>query len=260
MKGFILALQFFTRIPININIDFNEKNIKRAFYFLPLIGGLIAGLVLIPIYFIPQKYIAMSGFISLLLYLFLTGSIHLDGVGDTIDGFFSARKKEKILEIMQDPRIGTYGTIGLNVFLLLRYINYSTIMSDAGLLILAGIISRLSGLAVVVFSKPAKDTGLGLLFHKSASKFNFFFWLILVCFLSLFTPEIAAFSKIQGTFILAERLKYLLLPLTAFILTFIIIRISYKKIGGTTGDVNGLIVELTELAVLSTSFFITVHL
>ena len=64
----------------------------------------------------------------------------------------------------------------------------------------------------------------------------------------------------QGTFILTERLKYLLLPLTAFILTFIIIRISYKKIGGTTGDVNGLIVELTELAVLSTSFFINVHL
>ncbi|UYT08382.1 adenosylcobinamide-GDP ribazoletransferase [Treponema denticola] len=95
MKGFILALQFFTRIPININIDFNEKNIKRAFYFLPLIGGLIAGLVLIPIYFLPQKYIEISGFISLLLYLFLTGSIHLDGVGDTIDGFFLQEKKKK---------------------------------------------------------------------------------------------------------------------------------------------------------------------
>ncbi|UTC75509.1 adenosylcobinamide-GDP ribazoletransferase [Treponema sp. OMZ 792] len=260
MKGFILALQFFTRIPININVDFNEKNIKRAFYFFPLIGALIASLVLIPIYFLPQKYLEISGFLSLLLYLFLTGSIHLDGVGDTVDGFFSARKKEKILEIMQDPRIGTYGTIGLNVFLLLRYINYSTIMPDAGLLILAGIISRLSGLAVVVFSKPAKDTGLGALFHKAASKAGFFFWLIIVCILSLFAPEIAAFSKIQGAFILTERIKYLLFPAIALILTFIVIRISYKKIGGTTGDVNGFIVELTELAVLSTSFFITVHL
>ncbi|UTY30583.1 adenosylcobinamide-GDP ribazoletransferase [Treponema putidum] len=257
MKGFILALQFFTRIPININIDFNEKNIKKAFYFLPLIGGLIAGIVLIPVYFLPQKYLEISAFLSLLLYLFLTGSIHLDGVGDTIDGFFSARKKEKILEIMQDPRIGTYGTIGLNVFLLLRYINYSTIMPDAGLLIIAGITSRLAGLGTVVFSKPAKETGLGLLFHKSASKFSFFFWLLLVCFLSLFTPEIAAFSKMQGSFVLTERIKYLLFPLTVFILTFIIIRISYKKIGGTTGDVNGLIVELTELAVLSSSFFIS---
>ncbi|UTC63949.1 adenosylcobinamide-GDP ribazoletransferase [Treponema sp. OMZ 788] len=258
MKGFILALQFFTRIPININVDFNEKNIKRAFYFFPLIGGIIASLVLIPIYFLPQKYLEISGFFSLLLYLFLTGSIHLDGVGDTVDGFFSARKKEKILEIMQDPRIGTYGTIGLNVFLLLRYINYSTIMPDAGLLILAGIISRLSGLAVVVFSKPAKDTGLGVLFHKAASKAGFFFWLIIVCLLSLFAPEIAGFSKIQGAFILTERIKYLVFPAIALILTFIVIRISYKKIGGTTGDVNGFIVELTELALLSSSFFIKI--
>ncbi|WP_406241724.1 adenosylcobinamide-GDP ribazoletransferase [Tissierella carlieri] len=43
IKGLILSLQFFSRIPININVDFNEKNIRYSIFFLPLVGAIIGG-------------------------------------------------------------------------------------------------------------------------------------------------------------------------------------------------------------------------
>ncbi|MEL3912212.1 adenosylcobinamide-GDP ribazoletransferase [Treponema pedis] len=260
MKGFILALQFFTRIPIPVNIEFTESNLKKAFFFLPLIGAVIGAVALIPIYFISNTYLEEAAGLSLILYLFLTGGLHIDGLADTLDGFLSAHKrKEKILEIMSDPRIGSFGTTGISFAVLSRYIAYAGVMPHGGILILAGIISRLAGVGMAVFVKPAKETGLGILFHKSASKISFFFWLIAVCILCLFTPEISSFSLKYLNFTLAEfsyRMKYLLFPLIAFFLTFIIAKIAYKKIDGTTGDVNGCAVELTELAILFSVIFI----
>lgn len=260
MHGFILALQFFTRIPIHINSEFSENNLKKAFFFLPVLGGIIGGVTLCPLYFIPKKYLVAATVISTVVYLALTGGLHIDGVADTADGFFSVRsQKEKILEIMSDSRIGSYGALAIIVVFLFRCVSYMLLAHTTGVLILAGIISRLAGLGVVVFSKPAKETGLGVLFHKAASKKSFFFWLTVVCFLCLFTPEIASFNFINRHITLHTflyRIRYMLFPFIAFIVTFFIARISYKKIGGTTGDVNGCAVELTETAVLLSAAFI----
>ena len=250
-----MAIQFFTRLPVNINIDFNEKNVKSAFYFFPVLGGIIGGLCLLPIYFVPNSYLETAAVISVIIYFLITGGIHTDGLADTFDGFCSAREKDKILEIMKDPHIGTFGTLAITLTCIIRWICYTGVMPFGGILILAGIISRFCGLTTVIFSKPAKDTGLGTFFHKSASKISFFFWLIPIELLCFFYPEIASFSfKHELTFIFL--LKFLLFPAAALILTYIIINISNKKIKGTTGDVNGCIVELTEILILLLTIFI----
>ena len=265
MKGFILALQFFTRIPVPANIEFSIVNLKRAFFFLPLVGGLIALITAAPIYLIPNKYSDFAAAASLVLYLILTGGLHIDGLADTADGFFSARpEKEKILEIMKDPGIGSYGATAVFISLLLKFIAFKAISIDRYInpfliLISAGIISRLSGLGVVVFSKQAKTTGLGILFHKSATRLSFFFWLILIFIFYLLFSETSLISIPKINFTLKEillRLKFLFMPLFAFLITVCIVKISYKKIGGTTGDVNGCIVEVTETLILLASIFI----
>lgn len=275
MKGFILALQFFTRIPISVNIEFSHSNLKKAFFFLPIIGGLIGYIVSMPFYSATIKYADFSAAVSLILYLFLTGGLHIDGLADTADGFFSARsEKGKILEIMNDSNIGAYGALSIFMCLLLRFIalkmillQYLTIQPSGKIyflnphfiLIFAGIISRTAGLSAVVFSKPAKETGLGALFHKTVSSRIFYFWLIFIVALCFFPVAFSSFSihnlKCNAKEILS-RMRLLIIPAVSFLTTLFIIKTSYKKIGGTTGDVNGCIIEIVEILILNLVNFI----
>ena len=55
--------------------------------------------------------IAALGYV--LALILITGGFHLDGLADTCDGIFSARKRERMLEIMRDSRIGTHGCLAL---------------------------------------------------------------------------------------------------------------------------------------------------
>ena len=122
IKGFILSLQFFTRIPINVAIDFNKENIRYSVFFLPLVGFIIGGLGGL-IYYLVSPYNAMiASFITLLATIILTGGLHLDGLSDTFDGFFSNREKEKVLDIMQDSRIGAFGVLSIILLVLFKFI------------------------------------------------------------------------------------------------------------------------------------------
>ena len=259
MKGLILAVQFFTRLPIRAEIDFNEKNVKAAFYFLPLLGGIIGAAAALPLYLF-ARHTALSAAIGIAVYFTVTGGLHIDGLADTFDGFLSARNKEKILEIMQDPRNGTFGSLALFTALLLRYAAYKELIGRGGmalgLIVLSGLVSRLCGLAAVAFSIPAKETGLGVFFHRAASKTSFFFWLIAVCAACLFYPALSRLFFKAAALPFFAGLTLLLLPASALFFTFVIIKIAKKKIGGNTGDVNGCIVEIAELAALVTAVFV----
>ena len=121
MKIFILMIQFFTRIPINKELDIKREDFSKGIIYFPLVG-LLVGCVNGLVYFMTSK--VLGGWIPLIALLisniFVTGALHLDGLADTCDGLFSARKKEKMLEIMRDSRIGTNGAIALFVSLLLK--------------------------------------------------------------------------------------------------------------------------------------------
>ncbi|GAE88010.1 cobalamin synthase [Acetivibrio straminisolvens JCM 21531] len=71
-----------------------------------------------------------SGVTSVLLiaaYIVLTGGIHLDGLGDTFDGIFSNKSREKMLEIMRDSRIGTNALLAVVCIIILDYALLSSI-------------------------------------------------------------------------------------------------------------------------------------
>lgn len=121
MDSFILALQFLTRLPININIDVKEDSFAKGVVYFPIVG-LIVGLINALTYFL-ASYI-LDGFFpivcTLLANICVTGALHLDGLADTCDGIFSARKRERMLEIMKDSRIGTNGALAIAFDLLLK--------------------------------------------------------------------------------------------------------------------------------------------
>jgi adenosylcobinamide-GDP ribazoletransferase len=168
MKSFLLMLQFFTRIPINKELDIKENDFARGIIFFPVVGLIIGGFnVLVYLLFKSFSPSILPLIMVTLANVLITGALHIDGLADTCDGIFSARKKEKMLEIMKDSRIGTNGTLaiffdlGLRIALL-SYINPKHIIS---VILLTSIISRMMlGVLSYISGKGKNKTGLGSLF------------------------------------------------------------------------------------------------
>ncbi|MDN6161988.1 MAG: adenosylcobinamide-GDP ribazoletransferase, partial [Atopostipes sp.] len=112
--GLILNLQFFTTIPIPVEVPVTDKNIERSIRLFPLLG-LFLGIVYSLLAYVFQVYSPFSNllisFLIWFLTIVLTGGLHIDGWMDSADAFFSYQEKRKRLEIMADPRMGAFGVI-----------------------------------------------------------------------------------------------------------------------------------------------------
>ena len=135
IKIFLTSVMFYTRIPCPSFIDHSEDYLNKATRYFPLIG-IIVGTISFFIFWLSSLIfnIYISVIFSLGAGILITGAFHEDGLADTFDGFGGGWTKDKILEIMKDSRIGTYGTISLiTIFLIgsindasfIRYIGYS---------------------------------------------------------------------------------------------------------------------------------------
>lgn len=115
------ALMFFTRLPWWRVRRVPADSFKRLVAYWPLAGWLTGGFMagvfwLITIADLPF----LLGLIcALLARLLLTGALHEDGLADFIDGFGGGRSRSQTLAIMKDSHIGTYGVLGLIVYVAL---------------------------------------------------------------------------------------------------------------------------------------------
>ena len=234
INGLLLAFQFLTRIPINKNIDFNKKNLSMAIGFFPLVGiiiGLISGLIYI---LFSKLSIEIASFFTMLMILILTGGLHIDGLADTFDGFFSNKNREKTLEIMSDSRIGAFGVIAIVVVLMGKYILIKNINIDLPIVLALSLgNSRLIVSYIMSFKESAKNTGLGYIFNDSKPYKEFIFSAIVYIIIIIMLNPL-----------------YLLPLILTYIFSLYISHITTKKIGGYTGDVYGLIIELGEIVSL----------
>lgn len=230
IKGLILSIQFFSRIPININVDFNEENMKYSVFFIPLVGGIIGALGALIYYILSPYNRLIASFITLLTTIILTGGLHLDGLSDTFDGFLSARDKKRTLEIMKDSRIGAFGVISIIIMILFKLILIFSIENLPIAMILSFANSRLVISRIIYCKKTARPGGLGDMFHKSnPKKLVLLSWAIYITILVLL--DIVYLIPLAMTFLMGEYISY----------------ISYRKIDGLTGDVYGAIIEIGEL-------------
>ncbi len=118
IKLFLLAVQFFTRIPVRGRlgewVGYSPERLSRSTRYFPVVGGLVAlviGLVYAPCaLYLPQ---GISVIIALSFGVWLTGAFHEDGWIDFCDAFGGHRDKAQTLAIMQDSRIGSYGAIAI---------------------------------------------------------------------------------------------------------------------------------------------------
>jgi adenosylcobinamide-GDP ribazoletransferase len=125
---FFAAIMFFTRIPVpkikNYSPNYLQQSAKY-FSWVGLLVAFIAGLVYYIVNLFLHQNIAIM--LSMLASILTTGAFHEDGFADSCDAFGGGYTKEKILTIMKDSRLGTYGVIGLIGILSFKYIFLSNL-------------------------------------------------------------------------------------------------------------------------------------
>ncbi len=114
MKTLILLIQFFTRIPLPVQINMDEINLKKGSALLPFVGVIIGAwnwlIFTLVALLMPLPVAIIAG---LFAEIIITGGFHVDALADTADGLFSSRKRERMLEIMKDSRVGANGVIAI---------------------------------------------------------------------------------------------------------------------------------------------------
>ncbi|GAA3598678.1 adenosylcobinamide-GDP ribazoletransferase [Flavivirga amylovorans] len=122
LQIFLTAIMFFTRIPCPKWVDHNPEYLSKSAKYFSLVGivvGSIGALVFYGFSFILSTEIALL--LSMATTIYTTGAFHEDGFADVCDGLGGGWTKEKILLIMKDSRLGTYGVTGLILILAIKF-------------------------------------------------------------------------------------------------------------------------------------------
>lgn len=219
-KLFWAMLSFITRLPVprrwSQGLDF--EHYSRGIITFPLIGlllGAISGLV----FMVLQAWcgVPLAALFSVLVLALMTGGFHLDGLADTCDGVFSARSRDRMLEIMRDSRLGTHG---------------EPILAS---LAAACAVSRGTAALLMYRHRYAREEGLGNVFiGKIDGRQTCVTLGLAAIFAAVLLPGMHGVAAMVVTmvaiFILGQLLK--------------------RTLGGQTGDTLGAAIELGELVFL----------
>jgi adenosylcobinamide-GDP ribazoletransferase len=235
LQDLLLAFRFLTRIPIP-GKGHGQDVLSGAAKFFPIVGLVIA-LGAIGLRRALSSHLAAPVVTVLVLsYLVLiTGGFHEDGLADAADGFGGGWTKEKILEIMRDSRIGSFGALAIGLSLLARYSLLSSLRIDkfSSYIIIAHVLCRWTTLPLSFFMHPARAQGQGAGVVQRTST------------LSLIFGTLIAFIICYGVMHLA-----FWIPLAAAMVVTLVTALYYQsQIGGITGDCFGATNQLTEIAI-----------
>jgi adenosylcobinamide-GDP ribazoletransferase len=158
--GFLLL----SRIPVG-TIAGPVPPVPASAWSWPLVGAVVGGLSGL-IYCAALWTGLMSELaaaLAVMASVLLTGGLHEDGLADLADGFGGGRNRTRVLEIMRDSRIGSYGAIAVGFSLLLRVLALGSLGGCAGFWALIGLgAASRAGLPLVLRALPsARDDGLG---------------------------------------------------------------------------------------------------
>lgn len=245
MKGFLLALQFLTIIPVGKNLTMDRDKLPSGLVYFPLVG-LFLGLILVAVnnllWLIPLQPLLINVVLVILLII-LTGGLHLDGLADTVDAFCSRKSKEQMLEIMRESHIGTMGVLSLISVILLKVsllYSLSPSLTNASLILMCTL-SRCSLVWTMSNFAYLRKQGKAKAFVEAMNWKIFLLASSITLFCALFLLQLKGIAA----FIMAALFVFLLGKFIA------------QKIGGITGDTLGAINELTEVFVLFSVLVLT---
>lgn len=228
------AVGFLTVVPVARAGAEPEDRLGRAYF--PAVGalvGLAAGLVFLVGAAVMTPLLAAVAAIA--TGVLLTGGLHLDGLADAADGLLGGGSTERRLEIMRDPRVGSFGAIALVLVLVGEVAALSAMTPVRALraLIVAGALSRLAMLAVVALVPYARTEGLGIAAVGGRR-----------------VADLALGGVVTLAVCLLDPRHALVAGLLVAVTTLVVVRLARRRIGGATGDVYGACAEIGQLAAL----------
>lgn len=237
MQRILVAFIFFTRLPFWRIAEVPGEYFKNVVSCWPLVGWLTAGLSVLVLY---AASMLLPDSIALLLAiatrLLVTGCLHEDGLADFFDGFGGGTDKERILAIMKDSHIGSYGVIGLLFYFALYYMLLNNLpITIAGAVMLTGdpFCKGVAGMIInrLPYARNAQEAKNKTVYSRMNRKEY------ILCIATALIPLIWLPENIY--------LWALLFPIVTW---YLLTSFMKKKIGGYTGDCCGATFLLCELS------------
>ena len=236
MDSFFIGLQFLTRIHVVKQTEWTEEAFGKSVRYFPLVGltlGLVYGAAAWMLTAIPMLYswefpVHVRAALLAVLPFLLTGGIHCDGFMDTVDGIFSGRARERMLEIMKDSHVGSNAVIALVCLVLLKVAAYTTLapLKLTYALVAMYICTRTFMVSYIVNYPYARKTGIGHMF-KAYAKPVYTYIAFALCIALVYACGLPYLYTAVATFLICQGIAQFLCG----------------QLGGLTGDTYGFLTE-----------------
>lgn len=229
-----IALQFLTRLPVRLSGMPTPEQTGRSLLFYPLVGGLIGTLLIAAAHLLEGAPAVLQAALLLTLWVGLTGALHLDGLADSADAWMGGfGDRERTLAIMKDPRSGPIAVVVLVLLLLLKFAALLALLDQGNhlVLILAPVLGRGALLALFLYTPYVRPGGLGDALKAHLPRSSATLALAVTTLLGLLLGGFWVMMAVAGVFLWLRRMML-------------------QRLGGTTGDTAGALLEVIECAVL----------
>ena len=235
--AFLGAIRFFTRIPISDQVPHSAEGLNHSARYFPAVGILVGSISALAFalagLFVPET---VSIVIAMATSIYLTGAFHEDGLSDMTDGLGGGWEKMRILEIMKDSRVGSYGVVALTMALLSKFVLLSAFNAAwiPALLIAGHAFSRycsvlvMAGMHYVREDLLSKSKPLATQLSRNALLVASVFGILPLLLLPLQASLLGVVAALITTIWLGRKLQ--------------------KWLGGYTGDCLGAAQQISELA------------
>lgn len=236
MQPFLIALQFLTCLPVRLDGRPEPQQLGKSLLYYPLVGLLIGSLLWLLDMALGSSAAPLKAALLLAAWVALTGALHLDGLADSADAWLGGfGDRERTLAIMKDPRSGPAAVVVLVLLLLLKFVALWVLLADGGelALLLAPVLGRSAVLGLFLGTPYVRQGGLGQGLAEHLPR-----------------------GQVTGALIAAVLLCLVLVGtgwlalLVAGCVGWLARRAMCRRIGGTTGDTAGALLELVECSVL----------
>ena len=246
MTPFWIALQFLSTFPVSLKQMPTAAKNAQSLLFYPLVGLLIGAALWGMAHLLQFLPLVLSSSLILVLWIWLTGGLHLDGLADTADAWVGGfGDPERSLNIMKDPSSGPIGVLSLLICCLLKWSALYVLLEQQYLafLLFVPVLGRLSALVLFLSTPYLRANGLGTAIQAHLPKTG--------------TKIVIALTLLAG--VLWGWVG--LVTVLTFILSTLYLRYKFmQRLGGITGDTVGASIEITEsmmlLAIAILWFFI----